>query len=357
MTNLNHSDCDATAVTDGSLASEIVSQDTATCAKRVFSAEHRAKLSARAKQRAPRLGHRLSDEAKAKIGDANRGRVFTEEHRRKIAKASRGRAKSSETRELLRRSQTGRRYSEESRSKMSASAKARTDRAGHCQSLETRAKISAALSGTKHPRYGKKHTAETICRMKEAAKRITPETRRKLSLAQIGNKKNLGRHHSTETLLKLKTSAQLRAKNYVYRAPSAETRAKMSKSQILRLQRSNDSRYKNTKIELKMQSAFTDRGVDWVSAFASGKGVADLYLPSLNALIECDGCYWHGCPTCQRSRDVSWVAARHAKDVKRSIEMQSMGYRVFRFWEHEIRADALACVDRVLRETWSDYEI
>ena len=85
----------------------------------------------------------------------------------------------------------GRKHSSKTKDKLRAANTGKTN------SPETRAKLSAALSGDKHPRgfKGKTHSDETIAKMKE-----------KISLAMTGRK------HSPETIAKIKaTHARRRA--------------------------------------------------------------------------------------------------------------------------------------------------
>lgn len=97
----------------------------------VFSAEHRAKLSAAqigrrkstesiAKTAAGHRGKKLSDEAKARIGDASRLRTHTQETRRKISTSLVGRKMSLEAIEKAAASHRGKKRSAETRAKLVA---------------------------------------------------------------------------------------------------------------------------------------------------------------------------------------------------------------------------------------------
>ena len=99
---------------------------------------------------------------------------------------------------------------------------------GKHHSVETRAKMSAALAGKRHPNYGKHPSAETRRKMSNAHKRehLSIETRAKLSVAKSGKRHpNYGKHLSEDT--KQKISNALRDKH-----PSVETRRKMSEAKI-----------------------------------------------------------------------------------------------------------------------------
>jgi DNA mismatch endonuclease (patch repair protein) len=58
---------------------------------------------------------------------------------------------------------------------------------------------------------------------------------------------------------------------------------------------------------------------------------------SKKTVIECDGCYWHGCPVCNLKK-YNGIEERKRIDKKRTKELEKKGFRVIRIWEHEIRA-------------------
>lgn len=81
--------------------------------------------------------------------------------------------------------------SAETRARMSESAKKRAP-----ISEETREKLRKASTG-------RKHSKETLEKLKAAKSNVSAETREKLSAAAMGNKKTLGRKHSEESKAKM----------------------------------------------------------------------------------------------------------------------------------------------------------
>lgn len=63
--------------------------------------------------------------------------------------------------------------------------------------------------------------------------------------------------------------------------------------------------------------------------------VPDIYIEP-NVVIYADGDYWHNRPD-TKNRD---------QYVNRGLE--KAGYKVFRFWEHEIKSDVSKCVQQVV---------
>lgn len=139
-------------------------------------------------------GRRMSEEAKAKISASLKGRKFSEEHRRKISEAS-----------------SKHRHSRATKAKLRVIALRRPPRPGKPCPEETKAKIRASQIGNKGNFFGKKHTLETLAKMRgrkrsdEARERIrqanlgkvlSDETRRKISEARK-------RHEATRQAAKM----------------------------------------------------------------------------------------------------------------------------------------------------------
>lgn len=95
----------------------------------------------------------------------------------------------------------GHKLSSEHLAKLSASHMGNTARLGHHPTPETLAKMSVANKG-------RRHTPESIAKIVAAKKNITPETRAKLSAASKGRKNWLGRKHSPETKAKMSAAAK-----------------------------------------------------------------------------------------------------------------------------------------------------
>lgn len=117
-------------------------------------------------------GCKQSPETRAKISAAMKGRVFTAEHKARIAAANQGRTHSPAT-----------------IAKLCQIAQERLPQTGTPCAPETRAKISAALTGEKHPQFGKP---------------LSEATRRKIGEQSKGRQSFLGRSHSEETKEKMR---------------------------------------------------------------------------------------------------------------------------------------------------------
>jgi DNA mismatch endonuclease (patch repair protein) len=84
-------------------------------------------------------------------------------------------------------------------------------------------------------------------------------------------------------------------------------------------------------------------------------GRPDVAFVGRRVAVFVDGCFWHGCPdhyVRPRSRSVFWaekLAANVARDRRQTTKLESLGWRVCRFWEHDVFVDLNAVVDEVRR--------
>ncbi len=83
-------------------------------------------------------------------------------------------------------------------------------------------------------------------------------------------------------------------------------------------------------------------------------GRPDVCYPRLRVAVFVHGCFWHACPTCDLKNPASnvafWVdkfARNQARDARQVGELARLGWRVVIVWEHEVKADLSACVERV----------
>jgi G:T-mismatch repair DNA endonuclease (very short patch repair protein) len=164
-------------------------------------------------------------------------------------------------------------------------------------------------------------------------KKLSLATRRKISQAQIG------RHLKEET--KRKLSLVFKGRKF-----SEEWREKIRQARLRQVLPLRD-----TEIEKMLQIRLLEKGIIFETHKAI-VGQPDIFIPP-NICIFCDGDYWHANPKFYNSSDIIVVKNKTASeiwqkdtDVERYLEMK--GYKVFRFWEADIRGNADSCIDRVL---------
>lgn len=94
---------------------------------------------------------------------------------------------------------------------------------------------------------------------------------------------------------------------------------------------------KRTKIEIMMAESLRLSKVKFIEQFESpAKCIPDFYLPKYNAVIFCDGEYWHS-----MKRNIR-------RDITNSDKLIKLGFTVFRFTEGDIMFDSDGCVRRFL---------
>lgn len=91
--------------------------------------------------------------------------------------------------------------------------------------------------------------------------------------------------------------------------------------------------YKFTSIEVKIKKELESRGFfPECHQYVIGINVDFLFREKM-IVIECDGDYWHNLPGVPEN------------DTQKTFCLNKAGYKVFRFWEHEINRSPSECVD------------
>lgn len=88
-------------------------------------------------------------------------------------------------------------------------------------------------------------------------------------------------------------------------------------------------------------------------------GNPDFVFPESRLVVLTDGCFWHGCPKCYhspiRTRSQYWLAKRkinRARDLSITRQLHRSGWRVLRFWEHQLQSSpdkVIRKIERVIR--------
>jgi very-short-patch-repair endonuclease len=70
----------------------------------------------------------------------------------------------------------------------------------------------------------------------------------------------------------------------------------------------------------------------------------DRALPDQKIAIFADGCYWHNCKDCRYGKA---RLEKEKNDKMTNVYLQSQGWLVLRYWEHEILANPEGVVDEI----------
>lgn len=115
-------------------------------------------------------------------------------------------------------------------------------------------------------------------------------------------------------------------------------------------------RSKNTKPELMLRKALFKAGARGYRLKSKLPGSPDLAYTKAKVAVFVDGCFWHGCPTCYsepgQNKDYwkSKLERNKERDYKANEELKLLGWKIIRFWEHQVKKDLSGCVQIVLEK-------
>lgn len=102
---------------------------------------------------------------------------------------------------------------------------------------------------------------------------------------------------------------------------------------------------KNTKPEMLVRRYLFSRGLRYRVNDRRYPGTPDIVLPKYRVVVFVDGCFWHGHEGCRYFRLPTtnpdfWhrkIIRNQARDVADGLDLQTMGWRVIRVWECELK--------------------
>ena len=105
----------------------------------------------------------------------------------------------------------------------------------------------------------------------------------------------------------------------------------------------------DTEIEKNMAKELINRGIPFVKQFSvNNKFVCDFAIPAFKIIIECDGDYWHANPKLFAEKELSRTQKNNLKrDVYKDKFLFKEGWKVFRFFESDIKFSVSKCVDKI----------
>ena len=307
----------------------------------------------------PFYGKTHSEETKRKIGKANRGRTISEKTRRKMSLASTGRIVSEKTRRKISNLHKGKVVSDETKRKW-RSTRAKNYPDGFKHSEEARRKLSKAHKGRIFSEESKRKMRGRI---------VSEETRGKLRLLGTGRK------HSEKSKRKIRKArarqviSEEHMRNFRNsmkgRKHSEESKRKMSEAQMGKIFSKEHRRrikqkrleqvfpIKDTKIEIKLQELLKENNIKF-ETHKSIIGQPDIIIEP-NILIFADGDYWHGWfylngkdYSKQKGLNNEFFEKKIRDDKRITRKLRHDGFKVLRFWEHEIKKDPEKCLRTII---------
>lgn len=109
----------------------------------------------------------------------------------------------------------------------------------------------------------------------------------------------------------------------------------------------------DTKIEVSLRKALWHKGIRYRKNYKIYSCKPDIVITKHKIAIFCDGDFWHGKedPDIVKTHKKFWtekIKRNMERDLENTIELRDNGWTVLRFWESEIQANLLDCVNIVL---------
>lgn len=113
---------------------------------------------------------------------------------------------------------------------------------------------------------------------------------------------------------------------------------------------------KDTKPEILFRKALWAAGLRYRKNVASLPGKPDVVMRKYKIAVFIDGAFWHGYnwgvkkTTIKSNRDfwIPKIERNMLRDADANASLQSLGYTVIRFWDHEVLKGLGSCVNKVL---------
>lgn len=114
---------------------------------------------------------------------------------------------------------------------------------------------------------------------------------------------------------------------------------------------------KDTSIEVALRRELWKRGIRYRKNPKSIYGHPDIAIKKYKIAIFCDGDFWHGYNWEERKESIKsnrdyWIPKierNMEKDIEVNHVLSYLGYRVIRFWEHEIKKDLIGAANMIER--------
>ena len=113
----------------------------------------------------------------------------------------------------------------------------------------------------------------------------------------------------------------------------------------------------NTSPELEIRRMLRKSGVTGYRIHCPDiPGHPDIVFLGKSVAVFIDGCFWHKCPRCYRepeTRKEYWkskIELNVARDRTNNERLSVLGWKVLRYWEHEIKDNALGIALKIKLE-------
>jgi len=119
---------------------------------------------------------------------------------------------------------------------------------------------------------------------------------------------------------------------------------------------------RDTGLEIKLRKELYRRGLKGYRTRSKLFGKPDIVFTKYKLAIFVDGCFWHKCPICFKkpSTETDFWDKKIENNVLRDSEVNKKlsndGWKVLRFWEHEINKDINNVIDKIIKVRFGKIE-
>lgn len=140
-------------------------------------------------------------------------------------------------------------------------------------------------------------------------------------------------------------------KSIRFRAPKA------SSERVRAIMQRNVGR--ETRPEKLLRSALYKRGLRFRKDLRPEPALritADIVFTRQRVCVFVDGCFWHGCPLhfdVPKTNSDWWrekIEDNRARDIRQTHQLEECGWRVLRYWEHDVTSASLSEMCSEIRE-------
>src|SRR5690348_6627331 len=123
-------------------------------------------------------------------------------------------------------------------------------------------------------------------------------------------------------------------------------------------------RSKGSKMEKFFAAGLRKRRIRYRSHVKTVLGCPDFIILNQNIAIFCDSHFWHGYDWKNKKYEhksnqgfwIKKIEANVARDRKVAHTLRHKGWKVFRFWEHQILSHLDKCIDKIEKVIINSYE-
>jgi DNA mismatch endonuclease, patch repair protein len=114
-------------------------------------------------------------------------------------------------------------------------------------------------------------------------------------------------------------------------------------------------RGKNTRPEIKLRKLLWSQNIRGYRIHYNLPGKPDIVFIKKKIAIFIDGCFWHKCPLDfqePETRKEFWMKKINSnveRDERTTKSLQEDGWKVLRFWEHDVRKKPEDVVEKIFR--------